>query len=60
MKEKNICRKEKSDFIPINIVYEPRYDESIPVLATLLARFIQHIAVTLVILRIRVSEKKNQ
>lgn len=40
MKEKNICRKEKSDFIPINIVYEPRYDESIPVLATLLARFI--------------------
>lgn len=40
MKEKNICRKEKSDFIPINIVYEPRYDGSIPVLATLLARFI--------------------
>ena len=40
MTEENISRKEKSDFIPINIIYEPRYDESIPVLATLLARFI--------------------
>lgn len=29
--EKDLAHKEKEDFFPINIVYEPIYDENVPV-----------------------------